>query len=247
MTKLSIIVPVYNEKQTIVSLLELVKNCPLTNAVISEIIVVDDYSTDGTREILSNLNDPLISVIFKDSNAGKGSCLQIGFEHATGDIMIIQDADLEYDPADFQKMIDPIIANQADVVYGSRFIGGRPKNALFFWHSAANRWMSVFSNIFTNLNLTDMATCYKVFNRQQVDRFRGRLVCDRFAIDEELTAWIGHGHARVYEVGISYNGRSYKEGKKINWKDFLEAIWAVVWFNLIFPRSIIERRVKLKK
>ncbi len=140
-------------------------------------------------------------------------------------------------------MIDPIIEGRADVVYGSRFMGGRPKSALFFWHSAANRWLSVLSNIFTNLNLTDMATCYKVFSKKQVNRFRGRLTSKRFTIDEELTAWIGHGRAHVYEVGISYNGRSYEEGKKINWKDGIAALWAILWFNVLAPRLFVERRV----
>ncbi len=243
MIKLSIIIPVYNEKQTVLDLINRVKQVTLVKAEILEIIIIDDCSTDGTRDILVTITDPLIKVILKTKNQGKGSCLKIGFVKAKGDIVIIQDADLEYDPNDFQKLIDPIITGQADVVYGSRFIGGRPKNALFFWHAAANRWLTTLSNIFTNLNLTDMATCYKVFSRQQVDRFRYKLICNRFAIDEELTAWIGHGKARVYEVGISYNGRSYKEGKKINWLDGLEALWVIIWLNLIRPRSKAEKKV----
>lgn len=245
MIKLSVIIPVFNEKETILVLLDLVKNSPLVGAIIDEIIVIDDCSTDGTRELLRNLNDPLISVIYKDKNEGKGSCLKIGFLKAKGDIVIIQDADLELDPADFQKLINPIIEKRADVVYGSRFSGGRHKNALFFWHALANRLLSNFSNLFTNLNLTDVATCYKIFSREQVDRFRGRLVCNRFAIDEELTAWVGHGHARIYEVGVSYNGRSYEDGKKINWRDGLEAVWSIIWFNLVVPRTLVERRITL--
>ncbi len=236
MMKISILIPVYNERSTVLTMIGRVLAAPLEGAEISEVLVIDDCSTDGTSELLDALSDSRITVIHKKKRQGKGSALRIGFRQAHGDIVIIQDADLEYDPIDYQKLIEPIMEGKADVVYGSRFIGSRPKNALFFWHAAANRGLTILSNICTNLNLTDMATCYKVFNRRTVDMFRHRLVSNRFAIDEELTAWIGHGRARVFEVGISYDGRSYRDGKKINWKDGFEAIWSIARFNLLAPR-----------
>ncbi|MBI1956899.1 MAG: glycosyltransferase family 2 protein [Candidatus Niyogibacteria bacterium] len=226
--KLSIIIPSYNEKKTIRELLAKVREVPLAG-VDKEIIVIDDGSNDGTRDILKDAEG--IRSIFHEHNLGKGGAVQTGFRYATGDMVIIQDADLEYDPANYPRLIAPILSGHADVVYGSRFVGGEPHRVLYAFHYFANRFLTVLSNIFTGLNLTDMETCYKVFRREVVDGFKEKLVSRRFGIEPELTARVARGKWRVYEVGISYYGRTYEEGKKINWKDGLAAVWHIIRFN----------------
>lgn len=230
--KLSIIIPVYNEVATIAKILSMVKAVILPADLSREIIVVDDGSIDGTRDILAGNIDQQIRVILKDKNEGKGSALIKGFQEATGDIILIQDADLEYDPAEYPKLLAPILAGRADVVYGSRFIGSEAKRVLFFWHYVANRLLTSFSNALTNLNLTDMETCYKVFSRAVVDDVKNRLSAKRFGIEPELTARVAQGGWRIFEVGIAYYGRTYAEGKKINWRDGLAALWFIIKFNV---------------
>ena len=231
MTKLSIIIPAYNEKSTIEEIVRRIRAVDLRN-VEKEIIVVDDGSKDGTRDILKTI--PNIRYIFHEKNIGKGGAVKTGFQNATGDIVIIQDADLEYNPQDYGKMIKPIIDGHADVVYGSRFITGEPKRVLFFWHQLGNIFLTLLSDVFTGLTLTDMETCYKAFRREIVDSFKNQLKSRRFGIEPELTARIARGNWRVYEVGISYYGRRYGEGKKINWKDGLAAIWHIIKFNIFY-------------
>ena len=230
MPKLSVIIPVYNEKNTILELLGLVENVKLEN-IEKEIIIIDDNSTDGTRDILEKLKEKY-KIIFKEKNEGKGSAIRQGFVMATGDLLIIQDADLEYDPQDYNEMIGPIIAQKADVVYGSRFISDKPHRVLYFWHLVGNKMLTTFSNMLTNLNLTDMETCYKAFNRKAIDLIKNKITSDRFGIEPELTAIISKHKLRIYEVGISYYGRNYDEGKKINWKDGFAAFWHIIKFNL---------------
>ena len=231
MHKLSIIIPAYNEKNTIEEIMRRIKTVNL-DGIEKEIIVVDDGSQDGTREILKNI--PSIKYIFHEKNLGKGGAVKTGFQAATGDIVIIQDADLEYDPNNYKKMLGPIIEGHADVVYGSRFLTGDPKRVLFFWHQMGNIFLTVLSDLFTGLTLTDMETCYKAFRREVVDSFKNQLQSKRFGIEPELTARIARGKWRVYEVGISYYGRTYAEGKKINWKDGLAAIWHIIKFNIFY-------------
>ena len=231
MTKLSIIIPAYNEKSTIEEIVRRIRAVDLRN-VEKEIIVIDDGSKDGTRDILKTI--PNIRYIFHEKNIGKGGAVKTGFQNATGDIVIIQDADLEYNPQDYGKMIKPIIDGHADVVYGSRFITGEPKRVLFFWHQLGNIFLTLLSDVFTGLTLTDMETCYKAFRREIVDSFKNQLKSRRFGIEPELTARIARGNWRVYEVGISYYGRTYAEGKKINWKDGLAAIWHIIKFNIFY-------------
>lgn len=231
MAKLSIIIPAYNEARTIRQIVEKVKAVNLGD-VEKEIIVVDDGSKDGTRDIVKTI--PGIRYIFHKKNLGKGGAVKTGFQNATGDIVIIQDADLEYDPNNYKKMLGPIIEGHADVVYGSRFLTGDPKRVLFFWHQMGNIFLTVLSDLFTGLTLTDMETCYKAFRREVVDSFKNQLQSKRFGIEPELTARIARGKWRVYEVGISYYGRTYAEGKKINWKDGLAAIWYIIKFNIFY-------------
>lgn len=229
--KLSVVIPVYNEKHTILEILKLVEAVELP--LEKEIIIVDDCSTDGTREILKNLDSGKYKIIFKKENGGKGTALKEGFLNATGDIILVQDADLEYDPEDYKKLLKPILSNRADVVYGSRFLTGEPKRVLYIWHMMGNIFLTMLSNIFTGLTLTDMETCYKVFRKKVVDSFKDKLESERFGIEPELTARMARGKWRIYEVGISYYGRTYEEGKKIRWKDGVAAIWHIVKFNLI--------------
>jgi glycosyltransferase involved in cell wall biosynthesis len=226
--KLSVIIPCFNEVKTIDAVIEAVKNAPYNN---KEIIIVDDYSTDGTRERLKNeIEHKVDKVIYHEKNQGKGAALRTGIKHAMGDIVIIQDADMEYDPNEYSQIIDPIITNKADVVFGSRFIGDRPHRVLYFWHRMGNGILTLLSNIFTNLNLTDMETCYKAFRKEIVQSIE--IEENRFGFEPEITAKIAKLKCRVYEVGISYYGRTYEEGKKIGWKDGLWAILCIFKYNL---------------
>jgi glycosyltransferase involved in cell wall biosynthesis len=230
MTTLSIVIPVYNEKNTIKRLLNLVEQVELKD-IQKEIIIVDDKSTDGTWEILEELKDRY-TIVFKKENEGKGSAIKQGFLRASGDIILIQDADLEYDPNEYNRLIKPILDGQADVVYGSRFIGSEPHRVLFFWHYQGNRFLTHLSNMLSNLSLTDIETCYKVFNRQALDKIKDKITSKRFGIEPEITALIAKNRLRIYEIGISYYGRTYSEGKKITWRDGLAAVYHVIKFNL---------------
>ncbi|KGG30253.1 MULTISPECIES: glycosyltransferase family 2 protein [unclassified Prochlorococcus] len=224
---LSIIIPCYNESKTIISLIEAVKESPVKNR---EVIIVDDGSKDGTRDILSDLNDPEVRVIFHAQNQGKGAALRTGFNEAKGDICIVQDADLEYDPQEFQVVIQPILDGKADVVFGSRFQGGRPHRVVYFWHRIGNGLLTLMSNFFTDLNLSDMETCYKAFRREVIQSIN--IKENRFGFEPEVTAKISKMNIRIYEVGISYYGRTYDEGKKIGWKDGIRAIYCILKYNL---------------
>ncbi len=223
--KLSVVIPVYNEKNTILELIDRVRNVNLPK----EIIVVDDYSNDGTREILKALpssND--LKIIFQPENRGKGAALRAGFAVVSGDIVVVQDADLEYDPSEYPALIQPILANKADVVFGSRFLGG-PHRVLFFWHSVGNRVLTTLSNMFTDLNLTDMETCYKVFRAEILKKIKFRE--NRFGFEPEFTAKVSKARYRIFEVPISYSGRDYSEGKKIGWKDGVAAIYFILKYS----------------
>src|SRR6185437_1970860 len=232
--KLSVVIPVYNEAGTIQTLVGLVVKAKLPSNMCREIICVNDCSTDGTREKLDQLQELFpcarCQVLHKSQNEGKGAALRDGFGRATGDIVLVQDADLEYDPQDYGRLLQPILDGKADVVYGSRFIG-EPHRVLYFWHSVANRCLTGLSNMFTNLNLTDMEVCYKVFRKSVLDRIRLR--CNRFGFEPEVTAKIAklRPALRIYEVGVAYYGRSYEEGKKITWKDGLKAVLAIIRFR----------------
>lgn len=232
MAILSIIIPVYNEINTIEELLKRVLNAPLPDGIEKEIIIVDDFSKDGTREFLKALGKPF-KVVFHGENKGKGAAIRTGLKYATGDYVVIQDADLEYNPDEIKDLLKPILEGKADVVYGSRFMSGRPHAVLRFWHYIGNKILTVISNAFTNLYLTDMETCYKMFTRKVIDEIGPKLVSNRFDIEPEITARIAKGKYRVFEIGISYGGRTKAEGKKIGWKDGIEAIWAIVKFNLL--------------
>lgn len=232
---LSVLVPVYNEAATVEEVLRRVRSVRLPK----EIIVVDDGSTDGTREILKRLaqeaaaeNDSLnrLKVVFQPENRGKGAAIRTGLDHVTGDIVIIQDADLEYDPQDYMKLLDPILSGKADVVYGSRFYGGGPHRVLFFWHYLGNQIVTFFSNILTNLNLTDMEVGYKVFRAEVIRNLPIR--SNRFGFEPEITVKVAKRRCRVYEVPISYHGRTYAEGKKITWKDGIAALYFLIRFRI---------------
>ena len=227
--KLTIIIPCFNEINTIKELIYKVKSSPIKS---KEIIIIDNCSDDGTREFLSSLNDESLIIILNDRNIGKGGSLAKGFALASGDITLIQDADLEYDPSEYEKLIAPILKGQADVVYGSRFIGEAPHRVLYFWHRVGNGFLTLLSNILTDINLTDMETCYKVFRTSIIKslKFRER----GFGFEPEVTAKIARLNCRIYEVGISYFGRTYEEGKKVGWKDGFVAIWCILKYNLIF-------------
>jgi glycosyltransferase involved in cell wall biosynthesis len=225
--KLSVVIPAYNEKDTIREIVQRVRLTPYEK----EIIIVDDFSRDGTRDILKELErEPDIRVFYHAMNQGKGAALRTGFAKAEGDVVIVQDADLEYDPAEYEKLLDPIAAGKADVVYGSRFAGG-PHRVLYFWHAVANRALTIFSNMMTNLNLTDMETCYKVFRREIIQKVDIR--SNRFGVEPEITAKIARMGVRVYEIPISYHGRSYTEGKKIGWKDAISAFYCIIKYKLV--------------
>jgi glycosyltransferase involved in cell wall biosynthesis len=223
--KLSVVIPVYNEKNTVLEVIEKVASTPFDK----EIVVVDDCSSDGTRDVLEKLDREDTRVFYHEVNQGKGAALRTGFSKVKGDIVIIQDADLEYTPDDYGTLIKPIIDGQADVVYGSRFQGGVHRCHLF-WHYVVNKSLTLFSNMMTNINLTDMETCYKVFKRGVVDRLK--IKSNRFGVEPEITAKVAQMKCRIYEVPISYFGRDYAEGKKIGWKDGIQAIWCVLKFNL---------------
>jgi glycosyltransferase involved in cell wall biosynthesis len=225
--KLSVVIPVYNEKNTLLDLLRRVQQVPLPK----EIILVDDYSTDSTRDLLRTLPaEENLTILFQPHNMGKGAALRRGFEAVTGDIVIVQDADLEYDPAEYPTLIQPILANKADVVFGSRFLGG-PHRVLFFWHSVGNKVLTTLSNMLTDLNLTDMETCYKVFRSDLLRKITLRE--NRFGFEPEFTAKVARAKARVYEVPISYSGRDYSEGKKIGWKDGVAAIYFIMKYRFV--------------
>jgi len=224
--KLSVVIPVYNERGTIREILECVRAVDIDK----EIILVDDGSTDGTREILRGMSDDTTKVVLHERNMGKGAALRTGFRNVSGDIVIIQDADLEYDPSQYPKLIRPILDGKADVVYGSRFVTGDCRRVIYFWHSVGNKFLTLLSNVFTNLNLTDMESCYKVFRREVLEKIT--IEENRFGFEPEITAKIAKMNVRIYEMGISYSGRSYKEGKKIGWKDGLSAIRCILKYNL---------------
>jgi glycosyltransferase involved in cell wall biosynthesis len=224
--RLSVVVPVFNEISTISEILARIRAAPLDK----EIIVVDDCSTDGSRQYLESLpKSPDLITLFHTVNQGKGAALRTGIAAATGDALIIQDADLEYDPREYSKLLQPIEDGRADVVYGSRFVGGETHRVLYFWHSMGNRFLTLVSNAFTNLNLTDMETCYKMFRREVIQRVR--IEEDRFGFEPEITAKVAAMRCRVYEVGISYSGRTYEEGKKIGWRDGVRALWCIVKYR----------------
>jgi len=223
---LSVVIPVYNEKGSILDILDLV----LSRPEVDEVVLVDDFSTDGTREILRSLTGrEQVTVLFHPQNRGKGAALRTGFAAATKDIILIQDADMEYDPADYPALLAPIYSGRADAVFGSRFLGGTHR-VLYFWHYLANRFLTLLSNMFTGLNLTDMEVCYKAFRREVLQGMH--LICDRFGIEPELTAKVAKLRSRVYEVPVSYYGRTYDEGKKIGWRDGFAAIYWIVRFGL---------------
>lgn len=225
--KLSIVIPCYNEVRTIRAIVERVRAAPVTS---KEIIIVDDCSIDGTRDILREIAPLVDRVIYHDVNQGKGAALRTGFTAATGDIVIVQDADLEYDPGEYPRLLAPIERGQADVVFGSRFAGGDAHRVVYFWHMVGNKLLTLLSNMLTNLNLTDMETCYKVFKREIIQGIT--IEENRFGFEPEITAKVSRLDVVIYEVGISYYGRTYKEGKKIGWRDGFRALWAILKYNL---------------
>jgi len=232
--KLSVIIPCFNEKDTIEKIIDKVSKVNISN-IIKEIIVVDDASEDETVKILKIKIEPKVTkIIYKEKNAGKGAAIRTGMENATGDYIVFQDADLEYDPEEYNRLLKPILDGYADVVYGSRFIGGYPHRVLFYWHSKGNRFLTDLSNIFTNLNLTDIESCYKLFKREIIGKIK--IEENRFGLEPEITAKIAQMKCRIYEVGISYYGRTYEEGKKINWKDGVRALYVILKYG-IFKRN----------
>jgi len=242
---LSVVIPVYNERDTLLDLIDRVRAVPIRK----ELILVDDCSTDGTRDVLKQLEDDerererqsseelkqianRVTVIYHEKNTGKGGAVQTGFAAVRGDIVLIQDADLEYDPSEYPRLLHPIIEGKADVVYGSRFLGDQPHRVLYYWHYLGNRFLTTLSNCFTNLNLTDMETCYKVFRREVIDEIGPRLKQKRFGIEPEITGRIARRHYRVYEMSVSYDGRTYEQGKKIGWRDGLSALWCIIRYGI---------------
>ena len=222
---LSVVTPCFNEAETIKVVIEQVLASPYTR----ELIVVDDGSTDGTLDIARGFTDPRVKVVAQEVNRGKGAALRRGFAEATSDYVIVQDADLEYDPREYGLMLGPLLEGKADVVYGSRFHSSQPHRVLYFWHSVGNKVLTTMSNMFTDLNLTDMETCYKAFRREVLDSVH--IEEDRFGIEPEITAKVARGGWRVYEVGISYDGRTYADGKKIEWKDGIRALYCIVRYS----------------
>jgi glycosyltransferase involved in cell wall biosynthesis len=231
--KLSVVIPCYNEAGTIGSVLERVRKSGMSPL---EVVVVDDCSTDGTRELVSGpLSEHIDTLVLQPKNSGKGAALRAGFARCTGDIVVVQDADLEYSPEEYSLLAQPILSGSADVVYGSRFAGGRPHRVLYFWHSVGNAFLTTVSNMFTNLNLTDMETCYKMFRRDTLERLT--LKENGFGFEPEVTAKIARLGVPVYEVGISYSGRTYADGKKIRWTDGFRALWVIVKYGLFDRRG----------
>lgn len=228
--KISIVIPAYNEVNTLLSIIDSVKNSTIPKEYEKEIIIIDDCSKDGTTELLKSIEDNSIKKFYHTVNKGKGAALQTGFANCTGDIVIIQDADLEYDPVEYYKLIKPIIDDKADVVFGSRFMGGDAHRVVYFWHRLGNGFLTILSNMLTDLNLTDMETCYKVFRADIIKRIT--LEEQRFGIEPEMTAKIAKLKCRIYEVGISYYGRTYEEGKKIGMKDGFRAVWCIIKYNI---------------
>lgn len=232
---LSVVIPVYNEEKTLVSILDRVRAVPIRK----EIILVEDGSKDGTRDVLKGLElqadaDPMnrLRIFYHPKNAGKGRALRTGFAQAQGNIVIIQDADLEYDPAEYPRLLQPIVEGQADVVYGSRFLGDYSHRVLYYWHYLGNKFLTTLSNCFSNLNLTDMETCYKVFRREVIQEITPTLKQNRFGFEPEITAKIARRRLRIYEMSISYSGRTYDQGKKIGWRDGLKALWCIVRYGI---------------
>ena len=227
--KLSIIIPCYNELNTLNDIINATRKLHYDN---KEIILIDDFSSDGTRELIKkSIEAKVDKVIYHDRNIGKGAAVRSGIIAATGDILVIQDADLEYDPEEILKIIEPILNGKADVVYGSRFVGATPHRVLYFWHLVANKLLTTLSNMFTNITLTDMETCYKAFKREIIQSIT--IEEDRFGFEPEITAKVARMNCRIYEVGISYYGRTYEEGKKIGWKDSISALRCIVKYNLL--------------
>ena len=222
---LAVIIPCYNEEKTIAQLVSLVLKSP----VVAEVIVVDDGSSDGSPTSLATLSDPRLKVVVHGKNQGKGAALRTGFALATADYVVVQDADLEYDPAEYPLLLEPLLDDRADVVFGSRFLSGRPHRVLYFWHSMGNKFLTLLSNMFTDLNLTDMETCYKCFKREVIQNID--IEEDRFGFEPEITAKLSRKKLRIFEVGISYSGRTYDEGKKINWKDGVRAVYCIVKYS----------------
>ena len=233
---LAVVMPCYNEAPTIAEILSRVLESPY----VGEVIVVDDGSTDGTAEIVEAVADPRLRLVRQPANQGKGAALRRGFQEATADLVVIQDADLEYDPAEYGELVGPLLARKADVVFGSRFMGGGPHRVLYFWHYVGNRLLTLASNAFTNLNLTDMETCYKAFRREVIQSID--LVEDRFGFEPEITAKVARGPWIIYEVGISYSGRTYGEGKKIGWRDGVRAAWCILKYSGLGDRIAAWRR-----
>lgn len=239
---LSVVIPVYNEVDTLLDLLAKVKGVPIRK----EIIMVDDFSKDGTRDLLKRLEDEQqaaesngkttrdnrLTIIYHEKNKGKGAAVRTGFGAVTGDVALIQDADLEYDPSEYPRLLHPIVEGKADVVYGSRFLGDQPHRVLYYWHYVGNRFLTTLSNWFTNLNLTDMETCYKVFSRKVIDDIAPRLKQNRFGIEPEITGRIARARYRVYEMSVSYDGRTYEQGKKIGWRDGITALWCIIRYGI---------------
>jgi glycosyltransferase involved in cell wall biosynthesis len=238
--KLSVVIPCYNERDTIHEIVAKVKNAPIESM---EIIIVDDASTDGSSELISEKIAPSVDrVIYHQKNMGKGAALRSGFQAATGDIVVVQDADLEYDPQDYPILMAPIVSGKADVVFGSRFMGGNPHRVVYFWHMVGNRFLTLMSNMLTNINLTDMETGYKMFRREVIQSIK--IEENRFGFEPEITAKVARSRLRIYEVGISYYGRTYEQGKKIGWKDGFRAIYSILKYNIWQPLKLTASQKK---